>query len=110
MVPFDRVFSLFVAGAAGSNKANVLIRGLKFGKIYKLIRLMRILKLLKLMKSSNKVDEQISSKAKIDGGTERLSFVSLIFFFACHIFACCWILLGTAENSNDGWYSNSTRD
>ena len=76
-----------------------MIRALKIGKIYKLIRLIRIIKILKVMKSKPKFDTNLTSKVKIDGGNERLMFVSLVFVYACHIFACCWILLGTAERS-----------
>lgn len=55
---------------------------------------MRIIKLLKVMKSKKRTAGATESTVKIDGGTERLSFVSLIFCFACHIFACMWLLLG----------------
>jgi hypothetical protein len=52
------------------------------------------------------MDSNLTSKVKIEGGSERLAFVSLVFIFACHLFACCWILLGSSENTNDGWYNN----
>lgn len=113
IIPFDRIVHLFLQNAPSSgNRVNSLIRVMKIGKIYKLIRLIRIIKILKVIKQKTKIDANLTSKVKIEGGSERLMFVSLIFIFACHLFACFWIILGQSEylSNNGSWFNQEIRD
>jgi hypothetical protein len=103
--PFDE-FTTFVTnlgvdhvdtgehGGQHNPQANVMLRTIKLGKLGKMIRLMRLLKVFKIMKNSQNLKSHFNKKIQLDSGIERLFGIFLQFFFANHVFALFWVIIG----------------